>query len=211
VAEEDMAGHFAYLKDTIEGVPAHFVYNMDELGHQPWADAKVATCIVPAEYTEKTVYYHVFRQGKWITLIACVEATFMALYREQSIIPVFIPLHSSHMLQVLDVSIFGVTKRTIAGLNRFRKSYVQMETVSDVMETFFKSASPRNIVMSFQMAGASVVRDHHSNVFVRITPDTAVLAQRHPQEAHVSEQTEACDATRSEEVRKTEIEHPGTM
>jgi hypothetical protein len=27
------AGHFAYLRDTIEGVP----------GHQPWTDAKVPT------------------------------------------------------------------------------------------------------------------------------------------------------------------------
>jgi hypothetical protein len=42
---------------------------------------------------------------------------FIALCPEQSIIPVFIPHHSSHMPQVLDVCLFPVTKREILKLN----------------------------------------------------------------------------------------------
>jgi hypothetical protein len=48
VTQEDLDRHFLYLGDTIERVPAHFVLNMDETGHQPWADAEAPTCFIPA-------------------------------------------------------------------------------------------------------------------------------------------------------------------
>jgi hypothetical protein len=66
---------FSKLRDRFRdlNVPAHFVFNMDEMGHQDYADAKEKTCIVPRYVTEKQ-YYEVSRRGKRITLIACIAA-----------------------------------------------------------------------------------------------------------------------------------------
>jgi hypothetical protein len=270
VTTEEIDRYFQYLKDTIEGVPAHFVANIDEMGHQPWADALQTTCFVPNAYAAKTVHYPVSRQGKRVTLIACITADgsflrpcvviprktydddlctygltkekidvyyqrkgyidkdifeewfqetfvaeivqrrakheyggpaylimdncsahsgerFAALCQEHCVIPVFIPPHSSHLLQMLDLSLFGITKRAISKLNKYRKKYVQMEHIADVVEAFLKSASPRNIVKSFQLAGVSLVRDEACNIFVNITPDTAVLARPPMEEEHGDE------------------------
>jgi Flp pilus assembly protein TadG len=76
-----------------------------------------------------------------------------------------------------DVSLFGVTKQAISKLNRSRKNYVQMEYISDVVEAFLKSSSFGNTVMSFRMDVISLVRDEQSNVFMCVTPETAVLAR----------------------------------
>jgi hypothetical protein len=35
---ESIAAHFERLNEVIDGVSAHFVYNMDEMGHQELAD-----------------------------------------------------------------------------------------------------------------------------------------------------------------------------
>jgi hypothetical protein len=39
-------GVFASLMTAIDAVSAHFVLNMDEMGHQDWADRQVQTCYV---------------------------------------------------------------------------------------------------------------------------------------------------------------------
>jgi hypothetical protein len=83
---------------------------------------------------------------------------------------------------MLDVSLFGVTKWAISKLNKSRKQYIQMGQISDVVEAFLKSSSPRNIVMSFRMAGISPVRDEQSNLFPCVTPEVAVLARLQVQE-----------------------------
>jgi hypothetical protein len=260
VTQEDIDQHFHYLRDSIEGVPAHFVFNMDEMGHQPWADALAMTCFVPSTWTAKTVQYPVSRQGKRITLIACIGAdgsvlrpavviprktyddnvqqygltsekldvyhqqkgyidrdifdtwfkdTFLAEVRcrrkryayrgpaylimdnctahsgtpieamcqEGGIIPLFIPPHSSHLLQMLDLSLFGVTKRAISRLNKCRKRYVQMEHIADIVEGFLKSSSLGNVVASFKMGGISLVLDDNKKLLIKVTPETAVLAR----------------------------------
>jgi hypothetical protein len=73
VPEEEIYNWFVRLREKIDGIPSHFVYNMDEMGHQEYADAKPKTCIVPSHVAEKP-YYSVSRRGKRITLIACVAA-----------------------------------------------------------------------------------------------------------------------------------------
>jgi hypothetical protein len=47
---------------------------MDEMGHQPWADALETICFVSTECTAKMVRSPVSRQGKRVTLIACIAA-----------------------------------------------------------------------------------------------------------------------------------------
>jgi hypothetical protein len=207
------AGHLANLRDTIEGVPAHFVYNLDELGHQPWADAKVATCISQAEYTERTVYYHVSRQEERITLIAWVAADDSHLR-----LAVIIPRKTYDddlcicglTMEKIDVYVQGrgYTGRAIFE-DRFRDTFV-----AEVVEgcNKYNYHGPAYLIMDdCSDHSGDTFLDHHSNVFVSITSHTAVLARRHPHEARVSEQTDGCDAMGSEELRKTEIEYPGIM
>jgi hypothetical protein len=78
---------------------------------------------------------------------------------------------------MLDLSLFGVTKRAISRLNKKRKSYVQMEHIADILEGFLKSSSPGNIVASFRMGGISLTLDDDMNIFTKVTPETALLAR----------------------------------
>jgi hypothetical protein len=48
----------------MSGVPAHFIFNMDEMGHQTWADAREITCFVSSKYEEITIPYPVSRTGQ---------------------------------------------------------------------------------------------------------------------------------------------------
>jgi hypothetical protein len=66
--------YFDVLGQTVSGTPAAFVFNMDEMGHQVWADAQDTVCFVPASETASVVYFPVSRTGKRITLIACIAA-----------------------------------------------------------------------------------------------------------------------------------------
>jgi hypothetical protein len=78
VTNKQILEYFVALYSIVNGIPAHFVMNMDEMGHQPDADAdadaKDTTCLVPSTHPEATVNYPVSRVGKRITLLACIFA-----------------------------------------------------------------------------------------------------------------------------------------
>jgi hypothetical protein len=74
VTIEQISEHFALLSKLLTDVPAQFVWNMDEMGHQDWPDAVDKVCYVPAELPTNHVTYPVSRKGKRITLIACIGA-----------------------------------------------------------------------------------------------------------------------------------------
>jgi hypothetical protein len=74
VAHEDVEAYFGRLDEALQDVPAHFVYNMDEMGHQEWADRPEKVCYVPTSHPQAHAYFPVPRTGKRITLVACVAA-----------------------------------------------------------------------------------------------------------------------------------------
>jgi hypothetical protein len=74
VPEHEIIHYFHCLAATISGVPPHFVFNVDEMGHQDWADAGKKTCYVPSTCTHSEIRYPVSRTGKRLTLIACICA-----------------------------------------------------------------------------------------------------------------------------------------
>jgi hypothetical protein len=74
VTTEQIREYFHILESTVSGAPAHFVFNLDEMGHQPWADAKKRKCFVPADASPDSVRYPTSRTGKRITLVACICA-----------------------------------------------------------------------------------------------------------------------------------------
>jgi hypothetical protein len=124
VTQDDIERHFQYLKNTIDAVPAHFVFNMDEMGHQPWADALAMTCFVPAHWNRDTVQYPVSRQGKRITLIACIGADGSYL-RPAVIIPR--KTYDDHLQQ------YGLTKEKLDVYHQ-SKGYIDRE----IFETWFR-------------------------------------------------------------------------
>jgi hypothetical protein len=58
----------------MESGDRHFVINMDEMGHQDWADRQTKTWYVSSEVKENYVYVPVSRTGRRITLVACIAA-----------------------------------------------------------------------------------------------------------------------------------------
>jgi hypothetical protein len=256
VSIEAIRDHFARLCATVSGAPAHFVFNMDEMGHQTWADAPNKKCYVPTTHPGHEVPYPVPRTGKRITLVACVAADgsflkptiiiprktidldlytlgltpekveifqqckgyidrpffdewvaatfvlelerrrqqwqysgpavlmldnctahqtpqFAEICESNQILPIFLPPHSSNQLQVLDLSVFGVTKRIITRINCLEAVNVQSKHISDVVNAFFAAAIPINIVKSFRRAGISLIVDPDEHVICQITPETA--------------------------------------
>jgi hypothetical protein len=242
VTDEDIRIYFGSLVAQVSGVPSHFLFNMDEMGHQDWADRSEVTCYVPADVIDDRIYYPVSRIGKRITLIACVAADgsyvrpclviprrtfddelvttgltnekveiysqknsfididiftdwcrdtllpdlkrrrkrwnyhgpafiildncsahsgseFLEICAEHNLIPIFIPPHSSHQVQPLDLCIFGVTKKLIGRLNRLEKMNVQTAHVAQIVNSFLAAATPSNIVETFRGAGISLVVD----------------------------------------------------
>jgi hypothetical protein len=82
VAADEIDMCFQCVKDTREGVPAHFVANIDEMRHQTWTNGLQSTCFVPNACAAKTVHCPVSRQGKLVTVIA--DGSFLHPNRGQS-------------------------------------------------------------------------------------------------------------------------------
>lgn len=256
VSDEDILAWFMQLRESIDGAPPHFVFNMDEMGHQDYADARHKLCVIPSYVTEKA-YYEVSRRGKRISLIACIAAdgSYMrpaliltrstyddellefgltsekidvysqkhsyidrdiftdwlkdtvipdlrkrralhkysgpafllldncsahygpditALANQNNLHFLYIPPHSSHFLQCLDVSVFGITKRLIANINRVEKVNIQTEHMIRLVNGFLAAAVPTNIIKSFKNAGISIARTGR-DIRCKVTPETVRL------------------------------------
>jgi hypothetical protein len=255
VTDEQVIRYLMELHKLVTGVPAHFVFNMDEMGHQDAADAKPRKCVVPIGNQGKEINYAVSRQGKRITLIACVAAdgsylrpcviiprvTFenelgqagwtpekLEIYsqkhsyidsdifhdwckdtlipevkarrikynydgeaillldncsphrdqeaqdmcRDNKITFLFLPPHSSHQLQCLDVSLFGITKRHVSSYNRKDILNIQTSHIIKVVSSFVQAATPNNITGSFRNSGISLYSDDQLRIHCLITPLT---------------------------------------
>jgi hypothetical protein len=256
VTPEQIQAHFTAMFEQISGVPAHFIFNMDEMGHQDWADAHETVCFVPSDIPDEIFYYPVSRAGKRITLIAAIAAdgsylrpaiiipretfddellltgltpekveiysqaksfitgdifddwikdTFVpellqrrARYSyhgpaflildnctshageyfdwacsEYNFLPFFIPPHSSNQLQMLDLCLFGITKRLISRLNKAEKINIQSDHIIKIMNSFLSAAVPKTITASFRNAGLELIMDPDRVIRMRVAPEKA--------------------------------------
>jgi hypothetical protein len=279
VTPEEIAEYFQRASEALDGVPAHFVFNMDEMGHQEWADKQTRTCYVPSEHVADEVPYPVSRTGKRITLVACIAADGshmkpviviprktidddlfltgltgekVAIYSQSKgyidtpifdawledtflpelikrrhlydydgpavlildnctshdtvklaeisgvhrLLPVPLPPHSSNQLQALDLSIFGVTKRHLARVNRMEGLNVQSKHIAQVVCAFMSAAVPVNIVQSFRNAGV-----------ILAVVDNKVFCKVEPRQARCLLQPITGDKTEVEEVAGEDREH----
>jgi hypothetical protein len=46
VTTEQIVPHFQHAVAVLNGIPAHFVFNIDEIGHEDLVDRQVKTCHV---------------------------------------------------------------------------------------------------------------------------------------------------------------------
>jgi hypothetical protein len=74
VTQEQILDLFRNAIEAIDGVPSHFVFNTDEMGHQDWADPAEQVCVVPVTHESNHVYLPVSRASKRIKLMACIVA-----------------------------------------------------------------------------------------------------------------------------------------
>lgn len=61
------------LSQKVNGVPAPFVFNVDEMGQSDYVDAHETIVIVPKNYTKSRAEYSVDRSLKTATCIACIN------------------------------------------------------------------------------------------------------------------------------------------
>jgi hypothetical protein len=74
VTPESIIEYFQRAIEAIDGIPAHFVFNADEMGRQRWANRDERTYFVPVSHPEDQVPHPVSRAGKRIPLLACIAA-----------------------------------------------------------------------------------------------------------------------------------------
>lgn len=91
--------------------------------------------------------------------------------------PIFLPPHSSHLLQPLDLLIFALMKReqdetVISGMHPKSKQIAKMLT------GYQKACTPANITAAFKRAGILKDVDAAQNVTVRVAPNEAKKAMQ---------------------------------
>jgi hypothetical protein len=72
VTDEAIIQYFCLFSQLLNGVPAHFIFNMDEMGHQEFADANDKIVFVLIDYPDRSIPYPVPRTGRRITLVAAI-------------------------------------------------------------------------------------------------------------------------------------------
>ena len=66
------------LSEKIQRVPTNFVFNIDEVGNQDYADAEIKTLIAPVNYEQLYAYYPISRNRNRSSLIAAISPCGMA-------------------------------------------------------------------------------------------------------------------------------------
>jgi hypothetical protein len=142
--------YFARLCATVSGAPAHFLFNMDEMGHQTWTDAPNKKCHIPKTHPGNEVLYPVPRTGKRMTLVACVAAD-GSFFKPTIII-------STKMIDV-DLYILGLTREKIEIFQQC-KAYIDRSIFDEwVASTFVPELQRR--AQQWQYSGSAFLMLDH--------------------------------------------------
>ena len=74
VDDEEMKQYFVDLKNTVDGVPASLVFNMDEAGQDDYIDTHSMQVVVKSTCQDKITQIPLRRESKRATLIHCISA-----------------------------------------------------------------------------------------------------------------------------------------
>ena len=61
------------LKEKVDGMPTHFVFNLDEVGISEYEDSEEKKVIVPTNYPFKTAPYGISRKEKHSSALVCIS------------------------------------------------------------------------------------------------------------------------------------------
>jgi hypothetical protein len=114
VTNEQILEYFAALYSIVNGIPAHFVMNMDEMDHQPDADANDTS----RSNSERSKLCHNVLVLNSIMEIVCIEVkVFQLIFKEQHIISNLLLIKEMLMLD----TIMGVVFRKVKVLKLILK------------------------------------------------------------------------------------------
>ena len=71
--EHDIDNYYKDLANEINGMNPSFLFNLDEVGQDDWADKREQTVIVPQNWTKSTAPYALSRSGKRATALLCIS------------------------------------------------------------------------------------------------------------------------------------------
>jgi hypothetical protein len=97
---------------------------------------------------------------------------FEHLCREHRVAVMWLRPHFSNQLQMLDLCLFGVTKKLIVRINKLEWVNVQTDHIVRVLDGFLAATVPHNIVASFRNAEASLLLDDDRVIRPMVTPET---------------------------------------
>jgi hypothetical protein len=97
---------------------------------------------------------------------------FDALCRDHMVVPIWLPPHSSNQLQMLDLCLFGITKKFLGRANKLEKVNLQTLPIVNLLESFMAAAIPRNVTAAFRNVGLSLVMDPNRVIWCAVTPET---------------------------------------
>jgi hypothetical protein len=64
VTDEQVIAYLTDLHKSVDGVPAHFVFNIDQMGHQDAADAKPRKCVVQVIFMKEISITQCLAKGR---------------------------------------------------------------------------------------------------------------------------------------------------
>jgi hypothetical protein len=74
VNPDDIAEWFTILEEKVRGIPADWIFNLDETGCAEFQDTHEMRVVVPVEYEGDTIPVPVDRHSKRSTLVGCISA-----------------------------------------------------------------------------------------------------------------------------------------
>jgi hypothetical protein len=95
---------FQHAIEIIEGVPAQFVFNVDEMRRQNWSDRTKETWLMPIYHAEKRLDIPVSYRSERIALMACVAPECSGLRPE---------INPTMMIDV-DLALIGLTSKKVS-------------------------------------------------------------------------------------------------
>jgi hypothetical protein len=107
------------------------------------------------------------------------------------IVPIFLPAHSSHLTQPLDVAMFAIHKSAIGRVRPAQWMNAQTAQITKILGAWQVAATPPNIISAFKQTGlhANWNREHRALVMSVHLPSARRLIQNRTVQESRSQQT----------------------
>jgi hypothetical protein len=159
VTSKEISDVFRRVIEIIDGVRSHFVVNMDETGHQDWADRAEQVCAVPSTRESDHVHLPVSHAGKRTTLMAYIAADGFAITLEIII---------SRKRIDDDLVLTGLTLEKVI-IRSHPKGYVNTQLFDDrFLHILLLALAHRRIIQAYDGPAVLLLdqcSDHQSNRF----------------------------------------------